>query len=155
MSLHQMNAQFMFERNGTAEWMERNLTDADHKYLRQFARSTQQSKLEQKRRQELVEADEAAVVAKKKKIEETEQKEREKLDALYKIKLVVVQEEVLRLNVKTIKEQIAVWQRWDKEVPPVGKLNGAGAPGQKERQVALLAAIQRANGQDPRPARNS
>ncbi|KAJ7050588.1 hypothetical protein C8F01DRAFT_1092374 [Mycena amicta] len=155
LTVHQMNARFLYERNETHAWMEKNLTEEDDKYLRTLARRYQQSRPDLKRRQELYLADETNVAAKRQKIADTKRKEAEKIDALYDVQLVFAKDDVLKLNVGKIKEQLAVWRKWDKDVGKVGELSGTGPEGQKQRQIALLAAIERANGKDPRPPRNS
>ncbi|KAF7321381.1 hypothetical protein MKEN_00658400 [Mycena kentingensis (nom. inval.)] len=153
MTQHQMNARFMYERNETEAWMEKNLSEADERYLRKLARLIQSSRPEVRRRDELVAADEADVAAKRAKVAEQERARQEKLDKLYAVVLVFEPEKIRKLNYGQTREQLTVWGKWDAKAVIKGGLSKSGPDAQKERVEFLLAAVQRANGKDPRPQR--
>ncbi|KAF7329261.1 hypothetical protein MKEN_00187000 [Mycena kentingensis (nom. inval.)] len=153
MTQHQMNARFMYERNETEAWMEKNLSEADERYLRKLARLIQSSRPEARRRDALVAADEADVAVKRAKVAEQERARQEKLDKLYAVVLVFEPEKIRKLNYGQTREQLTVWGKWDAEAVIKGGLSKSGPDAQKERVECLLAAVQRANGKDPRPQR--
>lgn len=48
LTLHQFNTCFMFNWNETQDWMDKELTDEDHAYIRQMARDLDKSRPELK-----------------------------------------------------------------------------------------------------------
>jgi hypothetical protein len=135
-ALHNFNAQAMYRRNNTQEFMEKEFTEEDHKFVMRKAREIDKSGLEKKRRAEFMIHAEKRVKEKR-----VRQKAREKRISKRNARIAQVMPNFFKEKVKDIKgealkDQVAYFRLAGAELPKASELGLAEA-----KRDALRAAI--------------
>ena len=117
LSLLQYNAQAMFHRNETQEFMHQKFQAADHQFIRQMARNADVQGEEQKRKQMLVEYNEAKIQKKKVASDKRKKKATEKEKRVASVSLIFDREEVARLKGEKLKDHLLAFKRAGAPIP--------------------------------------
>lgn len=136
-TLHQFNAQAMYARNDTQDFMNKMFNDDDHAFVRRAARTMDTSKLEPKRRKALIEHSEMEVEHKRQRDQKKAQKAAEKHARVSRVELILDKHAIGNLKGAKLQDQYDAFA-----------LAGAPLPKTKaevrlvsDKKKALLAAV--------------
>jgi hypothetical protein len=117
LSLLQYNAQAMFRQNKTQEFMHQKFQTEDHQFIRQMARNADIQGEEQKRKQMLVEYNEAKIQKKKAASEKRKKNATEKERRVASVSLIFDREEVIRLKGEKLKDHLLAFKKAGAPIP--------------------------------------
>ena len=135
-TLHKFNAQAMYRRNNTQEFMEKEFTEDDHKFVMRKAQEIDASGLEKKRWKEFIAHAEKQVKEKRIRHKENEKKKSKRNAWLAQVVPNYFKEKVRDIKGEALKDQVAYFRLAGAELPKASLLQKAEA-----KRDALRAAI--------------
>jgi hypothetical protein len=117
LTLLQYNAQALFHHNKTQAFMAKKFQPEDYKFVHKMARMADSQKLEQKRKQELVQHTQAKNNARMAAIERKKIKAAKKAERLAAIQLIFNKEDIKNLKGEKLKDQLQVFQKAGAPIP--------------------------------------
>ena len=135
-TLHKFNAQAMYRRNNTQEFMEKEFTEDDHKFVMRKAQEVDASGLEKKRRKEFITHAEKRVKEKRIRQRENERKKSKRNAQLAQVVPNYFKDKVKDIKGAALKDQVAYFRLAGAELPKASLLQKADA-----KRDALRAAI--------------
>ena len=135
-TLHQFNAQAMYQRNKTQTFVEKNFNHEDHKYVMQKAREIDASGLEKKRQQKLIQYQQQQVEEKRQKTQKKKNEAAEKATRLEKVKLILDKDIAGSLRGKKLQEQVDAFYLYGAKMPLRKDIHLV-----EQKKIALQAAI--------------
>lgn len=138
-SLHQYNAQAMFHKNNTQDFIDAHMSSQRcSKFLKNEARTTDSSGVEAKRREELARANAEVAETRRKKDADRLAKKAAEEERLSRITLILEPEDLKKLKDDDLKSQLAKFRQLDTLIPKVSTLKT-----KNDRLQAVLEAVER------------
>jgi len=142
-SLHQYNAQAMFKRNGTEEFMARHFQESDQGYLRKTAQAVDASGLEKKHRKALMDHAQAEVAAKRKKDQLRSANIAKEAERMASVQRIDNPDVIKKMTVSQLKDQLELYRPVVCGIPLKSHMTNKAS-----RLEALLAAVEQFKSQD-------
>lgn len=143
-TLHMYNAQAMYQRNDTQNFMDKNFNDDDHKFVMQMARELDESGVENKRQEKVIAYNQEKVKQKQDKRDRDTQKDADDRARLGKVILIFDKDIIQGLRGVKLQEQLDAF-----------RLTGAPLPALKkdvkiaeDKRKAIQAAIDAYDNED-------
>jgi hypothetical protein len=116
-TLHQFNAQAMYQRNQNQAFVEKKFNDEDHKYVMQKACEINASGLEKKRQLKLIQYQQQQVEKKRQKAQKRKKDAAKKATRLEKVELILDKEITEKLKGKKLLEQVDAFYLYGAKMP--------------------------------------